>query len=127
MRARGGRVTLAALGGPGEVVLADGAVTGAASGTVALSREASAVASGDGGGSVALRGGRILISGGSLVVADNLGDDPASGGVTVAASEIVDIRDAGQLRSSSVGSGKGGNIVIDVAMLHYRRLHQLRA
>jgi filamentous hemagglutinin family protein len=111
VRARGGRVTLTALGGPGAVDVASGAATGEVSGTVRLIDRALVDTSGEGGGTIRIRGGRLVVEDASSVVADNTGASHAAGGVAIAA-DTVEIRSGGAIRTSARGAGNAGDVTV---------------
>jgi filamentous hemagglutinin family protein len=111
VRARAGRVSLAALGGPGTVAAGSNEATGVVSGNIHLTGEASLVASGNGGGSIRIRGGRLVVEGASSVLADNLGGAHAAGGIAIV-TDTLEIRDGGLIRSSTFGRGYAGSVTV---------------
>ncbi|MEK0082333.1 filamentous hemagglutinin N-terminal domain-containing protein [Benzoatithermus flavus] len=144
VRARAGRITLAALGGPGAVAVKTGKATGAVSGVVHLSGEASVIASGDGGGTIRIQGGRLVAENSSYVFADNFGRANAEGGVAIRAGDVsladgswvtastfdtgnagrvtvdadsIELRDAGQISSATFGSGRAGEVAVTAGHL----------
>jgi filamentous hemagglutinin family protein len=144
LRARAGRITLAALGGPGTVVPGTGAATGAVTGTIRLRDEAAVVTSGDGGGSIRIRAGRLVADNSSVILADNSGATDAVGGIAIEGREVMfldgaaatadvrgrggggrltveagtlTLRDRGTIQINTVAEGKGGDLVADVDRL----------
>jgi filamentous hemagglutinin family protein len=111
VRARAGWITLDALGGPGAVTIGTGKATGAITGTIRLIGKATVVASGDGGGTIRIRGGRLLVEDTSFVLADNLGASPPAGGIAIAADDI-EIRSDSKISSSTFGPGNAGEVVM---------------
>ncbi|MEK0084019.1 filamentous hemagglutinin N-terminal domain-containing protein [Benzoatithermus flavus] len=112
VRARAGRITLAALGGAGAVAVASGAAVGAVSGAIVLGGAAAVVASGDGGGTIRIRGGRLELAEQALVNADNLGVTPPRGGIDIAAGEVAILDRGTQIASRSRGAGDAGNLTV---------------
>jgi filamentous hemagglutinin family protein len=115
MRAKAGRVSLAALGGPGAVMAGTNEITGAVSGEIHLSGEASVISNGDGGGAIRIRGGRLVVEDTSFVLADNLGASHAAGGVTVEADSI-EIR-GGLISADTKGRGNAGEVSVAAGRL----------
>jgi filamentous hemagglutinin family protein len=116
VQAAAGRVTLAALGGPGAVVPGTGEATGTVTGTIRLAANTAVAASGDGGGTIRIRGGRLLVEDMSSVLADNTGVSPAMGGVAIEADTIA-IRNGGAIRSSARGRGAAGEVTVTAGRL----------
>jgi len=139
VRAPGGRIDLAALSGPGVVLVGTGAATGAVTGTVRLTGKTAVTSSGDGGGTIRIRGGRLVVEDRSHVFADNLGGSDATGGVAIEAGEVsvtgtslvtadsigtgnagrstvvaraIELRDGGAIGSSTFGAGNGGEVTV---------------
>ena len=121
-----GRIHLASVASPGEVVFSPLELAPklqvdsfARLGRLALSQGALVDVSGNGGGTVLLRGGHLLVDR-SSILADTLGH--ANGAILgldlrVAADAVIEHDSL--LRSSplSRGAGNGGNIVVDVGRL----------
>jgi filamentous hemagglutinin family protein len=111
LRAQAGLITLATSGGPGKVEAGTGATSGSLAGTIRLSDKAAVVASGDGGGTIRIRSGRLVVEERSSVFADNLGAAPAAGGVAIEA-ETIELRDGGLIRSTTFGLGNAGEVTV---------------
>lgn len=74
--------------------------------------------SGDGGGTVVIRGGRLVIDN-SLVFADTIGDlDGAPLGIDIEVAEDIIIRDSGITTDVNFGSGSAGDIRVVADTLH---------
>jgi filamentous hemagglutinin family protein len=114
VRAEAGRVSLAALGGRGTADVVTDRASGAISGTIRLSGEASVISSGNGGGAIHIRGGRLVVEDRTSVFADNLGASPAAGGIAIEAGTI-EIRGGGAIRSSARGRGNAGKVMVTAA------------
>ncbi|HEY9853470.1 MAG TPA: filamentous hemagglutinin N-terminal domain-containing protein [Leptolyngbyaceae cyanobacterium] len=97
---------------------------------IQLDRAASVEVSGNGGGKIQARGRRIVLDGGSAMLADTLGNG-AGGTLTLKASEAIEIGGTSPLDpfysstlSSSVAStatGNGGNLTIETDYLQVDR------
>jgi filamentous hemagglutinin family protein len=122
IRARGGRVNLASARAPGEIVLRrHGEPTLEADGVPALGSVtlagATIVVGGDaasgGNGTVAVRAGRLVIAGGSSLLAQNFSPtDGAPLAVDLAARGRVRV-DASDISGGALGTGRGGGVRID--------------
>ena len=127
VNAAGGRVELGAIAGTGTVDLSldDNNLrlsfpTTLERADISLTNGATVNTSGEGGGAVQLWGKRILINGGSQVVAFTQGAKPG-GNLTVNASESLDLigfAPFGNLSTVSFGDGKAGDISIDTQRLN---------
>jgi filamentous hemagglutinin family protein len=116
VRVPAGRATLAALGGPGAVVPGTGRATGAVTGTIRLTRKATVVTSGNGGGSIRIRGGRLVAEDNSYIFADNSGSSDAAGGATVAVGKL-ELASGSVLSAESTGVGSGGTVQVQADRL----------
>ncbi|MEK0085909.1 filamentous hemagglutinin N-terminal domain-containing protein [Benzoatithermus flavus] len=119
LQAEAGRVTLAALGGPGAVAVATGRATGAVSGAVHLSGEAVVTASGDGGGTIRIRAGRLVVEDRSSILADNVGGTNARGGITVTA-DTLDLNNDSAVTSDVLGIGNAGRVELRARTVRIR-------
>jgi filamentous hemagglutinin family protein len=109
--AASGQVTLAALGGPGSADVNTGQVTGEASADVRLTDQAVISTSGDGGGTIRIRSGQLVVENRSFIVADNHGPTDARGGIAIEAGAVR--IDAGSFVDANVrGSGDAGRLSI---------------
>ncbi|CCD03780.1 exported protein of unknown function (plasmid) [Azospirillum baldaniorum] len=112
VEAPGGSVTVASLTGSGQVRLADGAVNAVRQGKVRLHDGASIASSGDGGGSVLIRGDSLTVEN-ATVAANNTGGADAKGSLDVRSGSL-DIA-GGALISVATGSGLGAPISLQAA------------
>jgi filamentous hemagglutinin family protein len=140
VRARAGRIDLMAPGGSSAVPVEMGQATGALTGTIRLTDKATVVTNDDDGGTIRIRGGRLVVEGASVVFADNLGASHATGGVAIEAGEVmvtddgsaitadayrtgnagrvtvaadaIELHDGGDISSSTVGPGDGGEVLV---------------
>jgi hypothetical protein len=87
-------------------------------GRLELSQSAFLEASGHGGGTVLMRGGRFLV-GGSLIHANTLGDlEGASVGIDIrVAAEAVIVNQAG-ITTASMGAGRAGELRLMASSVH---------
>jgi filamentous hemagglutinin family protein len=125
LSAPGGRIQLASVASPGEVgfsrleLAPDLQVDGFARlGRITLSQLALLDASGDGGGSVLLRSGRLLIDQ-SNMFADNTGRmDGAGLGLDLRITADAVIRNGSFLTTDSVGAGRARDLRLTAGSLH---------
>jgi filamentous hemagglutinin family protein len=118
-RAPAGRITVAALGGPGAVVAGTGEATGAVTGTVRLTGKAAVTTSGGGGGTIRIRGGQLLVEGTSYIFADNDGASDATGGVAIEAGDVAFTADSAAT-ADAVGEKNGGTVTVKAGTLTFR-------
>jgi large exoprotein involved in heme utilization and adhesion len=116
VRAKAGRVSLMALGGPGTVRAGTKEATGAVTGEIHLSDEASVIASGNGGGTIHIRGGRLVAKGNSHVSANNIGRSDATDGVVIEAENVMVI-DTSLVTAYTDGIGTAGAVTLRTGML----------
>ncbi|MFC5357743.1 filamentous hemagglutinin N-terminal domain-containing protein [Azospirillum himalayense] len=107
VEAPGGSVTVASVARAGQVRLTDGTVNAAKRGKIRLHDRASVASSGNGGGSVRIRGDSLTIDN-ATVATINTGGADAKGGLD-AQSRSLDIA-SGALISVATGSGQGAPI-----------------
>jgi filamentous hemagglutinin family protein len=146
VRAEAGQITLAAAGGPGEARLSSGDMTADEAAAITLVDQAVVDASGDGGGTIRIRGGAFLVDNATMV-ADNTGEQAGGGGLEVRAgvahiwggrltadaraggpagsvrlvADRLKITDGGRIDSNSLGAGPGGSIALEVGRLELLR------
>jgi filamentous hemagglutinin family protein len=117
--AEAGQITLAAVGGPGQARLDSGDVMAERAAGIRLTDQAVVDASGDGGGAIRIRGGRLVVEERSFVFADNTGPTDATAGLDVQA-ETVRIGGESELTADVFGSGSGGGVSITAGNLEIR-------
>ncbi|MBP2293277.1 beta strand repeat-containing protein [Azospirillum rugosum] len=115
--APGGAVTVASVAGAGQMRLDDGTVAAAKQGTVRLHDHARIGAAGEGGGSVRIRGGALVVEN-ATIATTNTGPVDGAGGIDVAAGS-ADIAGS-TLASGTLGSGKGAPIRLRAGDLRLR-------
>jgi large exoprotein involved in heme utilization and adhesion len=117
--AEAGQITLAAVDGPGEARLESGDVDAASAANIRLVDRALVDATGNGGGTIRIRGGRVLAEGGSQLFADNSGTRNGSGGGVDVAARVLRLRDGSSLTADVVeeGSGTGGHVRVRTNVL----------
>src|SRR5262245_7636558 len=121
--APGGRVQIASVASPGEVLVSplemepNLQVNALTRGQLTLSQNALLDVSGNSGGTVLIRSGRLLVDQ-SSIIADTLGDaNGARKGIDIAVTE--DIRHTqGAIRAASGAAGNAGDITITARSLH---------
>jgi filamentous hemagglutinin family protein len=111
VRAAGGTVSLVSSSGRDEVAISTADRAGDRGGTIKLTRQAFVDSSGDGGGAIRIRGGRLIAEDESFVFADNTGATDAAAGLDVRA-EAVHVVGGSALTADVLGSGAGGGISI---------------
>jgi large exoprotein involved in heme utilization and adhesion len=105
------------MAGPGTVQAASGAAKGAARGRVQLVAQRDLVqrtlvnTTGGGGGRIAIRGGQIELTGGSLVLADNTGPQDATGGIDIV-GDTIRMEGGGWIASNTRAQGKAGTVMV---------------
>jgi filamentous hemagglutinin family protein len=111
VRAEAGRITLAALGGPGAVDATGDENTAETGAAIRLVDQALVDVSGDGGGMVRVRGGRFVVANQASIFANNTGSMDSTGGIDVRA-QAVSISGDSALTVDVNGSGSGGTLSI---------------
>ena len=120
-----GRVQIASVASPGEVLASplemepDLQVNAFAHlGQLTLSQNALLNASGNGGGTVLIRSGRLLVDQ-SSILADTLGNtNGARKGIDIAVTEDIRHTRGGFITAGSFGAGDAGNVQITARSLH---------
>lgn len=81
-------------------------------GRIDINNGATLDASGEGGGQIIIRGGRLVIAdSGTSVQADTLGAQNGRG-IDIELTEALELRNGAQITTSTFGTGKGGDIMI---------------
>jgi filamentous hemagglutinin family protein len=114
-----GQVTLAALGGPSSADVSTGKVTGEVSAAVRLTNQAVVSTIGDGGGTVRIRGGQLVVENQSLIAAANTGSTDADGGVMIEAG-AVRVDSASKITADAFAAGKAGKMTVIAGELEVR-------
>jgi filamentous hemagglutinin family protein len=84
----------------------------ATQGRIDISNGATLDASGEGGGQIVIRGGRLVVADeGTAMKADTLGAQNGRG-IDIELSDGLEVRNAAQITTSTFGTGKGGDIMI---------------
>ncbi len=123
VRAPGGQISLASVQSAGEVPvdpaassLAGFKATFPQQGQIDLQNGAQLEASGEGGGRIVIRGGRLLVDN-SKIQANTTGAGTGQG-IDIAVVKDVELLNGGQINSiSTAGLGAGGNISLNAASL----------
>ena len=109
-----GRITFSAVGGPGAARLDDGEVVGQRA-DIALRDLSRLFARGDGGGTIRIRGGAIVVEDGSMLDAGNTGPSDSQGGIEVDGDSVA-MRGGAQLTANVLelpsASGRGGSVSV---------------
>jgi filamentous hemagglutinin family protein len=112
-----GQINLASAKAAGEVAIdpLSGAVDAHSIGTqgrIDINSGAMVDASGEGGGQIVIRGGRLVIADqGTSVKADTLGTQNGRG-IDIELTDGLELRNGAQITTSTFGTGKGGDIAI---------------
>ena len=142
--AEAGTITLAAGAGHAHFNIANGALDAEQPADIRLQDQALVEASGNGGGTIRIRGGAFVVEGRSFLFADNTGALDATGEiraeidritmtggsaltadvfgtgnaavVTIVANEM-EVLDGGEVRSSTFGEGRAGAVMVDAGRL----------
>jgi hypothetical protein len=104
LRATAGEITLAALGEEAAGINLDRAFIDT---------------TGDGGGTISIRGGRLLVEDNSKVLANNIGSTDAVGGIEIEA-DSVDLSSGSIVTANASGSGTGGKISVNAKRVQVR-------
>src|SRR4051794_11369360 len=110
LSAPGGTVTLTSLTGAGQSRVSDGAVDAAQQGTIRLSNQAAIDVSGNGGGTIRLRGGVLVAENFLRLAANSTGERNHSGIIDVQAQTMR--LDNSVVQADAGSSGRGGTIMI---------------
>jgi hypothetical protein len=116
-RAEAGRITLAAVEGPGEAQLESGEVVAGSGADIRLIDQALVDTSGDGGGTIQIRGGRFIVEGELIVSADSTGRSDASAGVDFRAEHIRIVEGSALAANVQSGTGTGGKVQLSAVSL----------
>jgi filamentous hemagglutinin family protein len=111
LSAPSGQINLVALDGQGDAGFGNNDMGADARGDVTLANDALVDVSGDGGGKILIRGGRVVIDNQSFVFADNSGATNSRGGINVVA-DSVHVRDNSVLTADVFGAGSGGTVSV---------------
>jgi filamentous hemagglutinin family protein len=115
--AGGGTVTLTSIAGVGQSRISDGAVNAARQGAIRLSNNARIETSGEGSGTLRIRGGTLTLEQ-STVVANNTGERNSSGGIDLQSASLT--IDNSRVSSEAQGSGRGGNVTVQAGAILVR-------
>jgi large exoprotein involved in heme utilization and adhesion len=114
LKARAGTVALAATRTAGEVGTGDDVAPGGAE--IRLTDGAVLETSGNGGGTVRIRGEHIVLTDASSVTADNTGAADAKSGVVLAA-DVLEMKEGSNVRANTLGKGTGGRVMVNAGTL----------
>jgi large exoprotein involved in heme utilization and adhesion len=117
INAESSTVNLAAVTGPGQVRVTDSTVEAVGQSTIRLDG-AALNTSGNGGGTVRIRGG-TLVADQSTVLANNTGERAAAGGIDVQVIGTADFN-ASSLTTDALGAGRGGSLNVTAGDLSIR-------
>ena len=126
--AEAGKITLAAVGGPGEVRLGSGAIDAVQRADISLTDRALVETTGNGGGVIRIRGEMVVAEGSVQVFADNNGNRDSSGGLDVDA-RVLQLHDGSSLTADVVeeGTGSGGRVRVRTNILQIEQGSDLAA
>jgi filamentous hemagglutinin family protein len=119
IRAETGEITLAALGGPGAVAVADGGIAAETGADILVTDQAVVDASGDGAGTVRVRGGRLVVENRSSIRANNTGPTDARRGIDAVELDVglLELQDRALVTTATRGAGAAGDLTIKVDRL----------
>src|SRR3954470_16478322 len=120
-----GTVTLTSLTGAGQSRVSDGAVDAARQGTIRLSNQAAIDVSGNGGGTIRLRGGVLVAENSARLAANSTGERDHTGIIDVQAPTMR--LDNSVVEADAHSSGRGGTIMIAAGDLQVRNGGQISA
>ena len=123
IEAEAGAVTLLASGGAGNARIVDGRLSGSGHSDIVLKDQASIDVSGDGGGTVRIEGGQIVMSDFSGAVALNTGSANAAGGVFVTADLLK--MNAGFIEAAAFGAGDAGAVTVTAGRIELREISRI--
>ena len=106
-----GTISLATVGGSEAVVPGDTSATPSSGGQVNLTEDALLDVRGNGGGTVLIRGGKIVITD-SIIAADNLGATDSTASVDIRASGAVEMTGTSEVRNRAILAGDAGSTTI---------------
>ena len=118
--APGGRIQIVSVASPGEVTpdLSQGSsvmrVDSQVLGKVDLSYQSYLDVSGDSGGSVVIRGGKIFLNEGSYIGAHTYGDTEGGGSISLT-SQSIELCGGATVETVSTGSAPGGDILLQAS------------
>lgn len=116
IRAAAGRITLSAVGGPGEARLGDGDVVANRRADITLRDGSRFSTTGDGGGTIRIRAGRFELTDESFLSNNNNGASDSGGGIEIDAGH-VEVRDGAFVSVSTLAGGDAGAITVEADRL----------
>jgi filamentous hemagglutinin family protein len=116
IRAAAGRIILSAVGGPGEAGLRTGAVVADRRGDITLRNQSQLSTDGDGGGTIRIRGGAIVVEDDTVLGADNFGPSDSQGGIEVEGRSL-EMRSGAQLTADVGAQGDAGAVTVSAREL----------
>jgi len=111
LQAPTGTIGLTAVGGSEAVVPADTSATPSTGGQINLTEDALLDVRGNGGGTVVIRGGKIVITD-SIIAADNLGATDSTASVDIRASGAVEMTGTSEIRNRAILAGDAGSTTV---------------
>jgi filamentous hemagglutinin family protein len=112
IRAEAGRITLSALGGPGEAQLGNGDVVADRLADITLRDHSRLSTTGDGGGTIRIRAGRFLLTDASSLSANNNGSSDSRGGIDIESGR-VEMTGGAFISASALGGGNAGTVTVE--------------
>ena len=113
--ASGGNLNILAASGPGEADPATGELSGAEDGDINVQQSVVATV-GDGGGTVRIEGGALVVDEASTIVSANTGTADGDVGIDIDV-EAVEIKSRSLVTTRALADGKGGAVDIEAADL----------
>ena len=115
-----GALNVAAVSGPADANLKTGNLAGDVAGEVAVTEASTLSAVGDGGGTIRIEGGRLVVDQASSVVSTNTGLTDGEVGIDIDA-DMVEVTDGSSISTFAQSGGKGGDINVEASKLEVAR------
>ena len=125
IRAQGDKVNLVAVSSANDVNVADASTGSIADGDIQLSNSAFISTSGPATGAIRIRAGTFAAEG-SALLSNNTGSQDAVEGITIEAGQSI-ILDNSRIITDSLGSGHGGDILLETSSLTLTNMASVRS
>ena len=116
IRAEAGPITLSAVDGPGEARLGNGAPVADRRADITMRNRAQVSTTGDGGGTIRIRAGRLVLTDSSALNANNNGASNSRGGIDIEAGS-VEVTNGAFISASTGSSGDAGTVTVEAEQM----------